>query len=434
MDLLTKLTEDMKIAMKSGQKDRLQVIRMLLSDVKNIDLMPNKPTAEQVVAAYAKKLQKGVEEYEKLGKPDEAAKFKSEIAIVEEYLPKKASGADTEKLMDEFLAKNAFTEKDFGRAMGAFMKAHGSAVDAGQANQLLKKETSREMTEPATSAEANKESGTGASPVQTDILRLAICPNCDYSLESLPPEGICPECGRPYDQKFVILTSADRGTLATALRWMPWIAIVVIVFIPAIAHGGLLRGNLMMIGYGLAVLLIAGTQAYARLFSSRKQRQQLWMSADGVAQIASTPEGRFAATFARYGIVPIGTITMAFIWMSHPQPLALLAMELGFILIANLAVLFQWRNSREMLGENGVPTLRPWTNVESIEIDELLNGHHRVKLKKFGTYWVSHNAAKFVDIELPFDGRQIAQFQTRVESWTDGRLRCTVNDRPSVKE
>ena len=139
MELQARLTEDMKTAMKAGQKDRLGVIRMLLSDVKNIDLMPNKPTAEQVVEQYAKKLRKSAEEYEKLGKPDEVAKLKSEMAIVDEYLPKKASAADTEKLVDEFLSKNAFTEKDFGRAMGAFMKAHGAGVDPGQANQLLKK-------------------------------------------------------------------------------------------------------------------------------------------------------------------------------------------------------------------------------------------------------------------------------------------------------
>ena len=139
MDLQTRLTEDMKAAMKAGQKDRLSVIRMLLSDVKNIDLMPNKPTAEQAVEAYARKLRKSVEEYEKINKPDEVAKLKAEIAVVEEYLPKKASAGDTEKIIDEFLAKNAFTEKDFGRAMGALMKAHGGQVDAGQANQLLKK-------------------------------------------------------------------------------------------------------------------------------------------------------------------------------------------------------------------------------------------------------------------------------------------------------
>ena len=139
MDLLGRLQEDMKTAMKSGQKDRLSVIRMLLSDVKNIDLAPKPTTAEDAVAAYGKKLRKSIEEYEKLGKPDEVQKLKFEIAVVDEYLPKKASTGDTEKLVSEFLAKNSFTEKQFGQAMGAFMKAYGSSVDPAVANQLLKK-------------------------------------------------------------------------------------------------------------------------------------------------------------------------------------------------------------------------------------------------------------------------------------------------------
>jgi uncharacterized protein YqeY len=138
MNLLERLTSDMKSAMKAGQKERLGVIRMLLNDVKNIDLDPKKPTAEQAVAAYGKKLRKGIEEYEKLGKPAEAQQFKSELAIVEEYLPKKASADETARLVDEFVAKNSFTEKQLGQAMGAFMKAHGGNVDAAAANQLLK--------------------------------------------------------------------------------------------------------------------------------------------------------------------------------------------------------------------------------------------------------------------------------------------------------
>jgi len=138
MGLLERLTDDMKLAMKAGQKDRLQVIRMLLSDVKNIDLNPQKPTAEAVVDSYAKKLRKSVEEYEKLGKADEVTKLKSEIAVVEEYLPKRASAEDTEKLVDDFLAKNTFTEKQFGQAMGAFRKEHGNAVDPAVVNTLLK--------------------------------------------------------------------------------------------------------------------------------------------------------------------------------------------------------------------------------------------------------------------------------------------------------
>ena len=138
MDLLTRLQEDMKAAMKAGQKERLGVIRMLLSDVKNIDLDARKPTAEDAVAAYGKKLRKSVEEYEKIGRADEVAKLRSEIAVVDEYLPKKASGEETERLVDAFLAGKPFTEKQVGQAMGAFMKAHGGQVDAGVANQLIK--------------------------------------------------------------------------------------------------------------------------------------------------------------------------------------------------------------------------------------------------------------------------------------------------------
>src|SRR5258708_38640437 len=131
MSLLNRLTEDMKTALKAGQKDRLQVIRMVLSDVKNIDLMPSKPTEQQVVEAYAKKLKKSMEEYEKLGKPDEVAKLKTELAVVEEYLPKKASSEETGKLVDAFLLGQTFTEKQIGQATGMFMKQQSGNVDAG---------------------------------------------------------------------------------------------------------------------------------------------------------------------------------------------------------------------------------------------------------------------------------------------------------------
>ena len=138
MELLPRLQEDMKAALKSGDKNRLGVIRMLLSDVKNIDLAPKPTTAEEAVAAYAKKLRKSQEEYQRLNKPEEVEKLKYEIRVVEEYLPKKASREETEKLVDQFLAANSFTAKQFGQAMGAFMKAHGAQVDAGTANSILK--------------------------------------------------------------------------------------------------------------------------------------------------------------------------------------------------------------------------------------------------------------------------------------------------------
>jgi len=139
MDVRLKLQEDMKLAMKAGQKERLSVIRMLLSDVKNIDLAAKPTTAEDAVAAYGKKLRKSLEEYQKLGKTTEVEQLQREIAVVDEYLPKKASAEETEKLVREFLAGQTFSDKQVGQAMGAFMKAHGTKVEPGAVNQLIRR-------------------------------------------------------------------------------------------------------------------------------------------------------------------------------------------------------------------------------------------------------------------------------------------------------
>jgi uncharacterized protein YqeY len=138
MELLQKLQEDMKAAMKSGEKQKLGVIRMLLSDVKVIDLAPKPITAEEVVASYAKKLRKSREEYQKLGKTQEVATLDQEIGIVDSYLPKKASTEDTGKLVEAFLGAANYTEKQVGQAMGAFMKQHGANVDPAAANKLIR--------------------------------------------------------------------------------------------------------------------------------------------------------------------------------------------------------------------------------------------------------------------------------------------------------
>ena len=137
--LLNRLQEDMKAALKQGDKERLSVIRMMLSDVKNIDLAPKPTTAEDAVAAYAKKLRKSQEEYQKIGKTAEVDKLKYELGVVEGYLPRKASPEETERLVDAFLAQNNFTEKQVGQAMGAFLKTHGGQVEASLVNPLLRK-------------------------------------------------------------------------------------------------------------------------------------------------------------------------------------------------------------------------------------------------------------------------------------------------------
>ena len=137
MELLTKLQEDMKTALKAGDKQRLSVIRMLISDVKIIDMTPGKPTEQQAVEAYAKKLHKSLEEYQKLNKTEQVEALKFEIGVVDGYLPKKLSEVETVVLVEAFLTSKPFTEKQSGQAIGMFMKANGSTIDAGIASKLI---------------------------------------------------------------------------------------------------------------------------------------------------------------------------------------------------------------------------------------------------------------------------------------------------------
>jgi uncharacterized protein len=138
MEMIPKLQEDMKTAMKAGEKDKLLIIRTLLSEAKNADLQSPKKTPEQMVEAYGKKLKGAIAEYEKLNKADEVAKLNAEMTIVEAYLPKKLDEAATSSLVDTFLAANAFTEKDAGKATGMFTKQHGPTVDGGLAAKLIR--------------------------------------------------------------------------------------------------------------------------------------------------------------------------------------------------------------------------------------------------------------------------------------------------------
>lgn len=140
--LQTRLTADMKAAMKAGEKERLAVIRMLLNEVKNADL--NQQSPEDAVAGYGKKLRKGVEEYRKYDDAERVAALEQELAVVEGYLPKMADEAETRKLVTTFLEGSSFTGPgDFGKAMGGFMRAYGTQVEPGLANTILREELNK---------------------------------------------------------------------------------------------------------------------------------------------------------------------------------------------------------------------------------------------------------------------------------------------------
>lgn len=140
-DLKSTVHTQMTTAMKAGDKNRTQVLRMVLSEIKRIEA--DKPDADPQAAvnAYAKTLRKTMAEMEKLQQPERVAQLQSEIKIVEEFLPRQIDDAALEKIVaDTLAAQNLTAKKDAGRAMGAVMKAvatTGLSADAGKVRALL---------------------------------------------------------------------------------------------------------------------------------------------------------------------------------------------------------------------------------------------------------------------------------------------------------
>ena len=131
----------MVTAMKGGDKNRTQVLRMVLSEIKRIEA--DKPDADPqgAVTAYAKTLRKTMADMEKYNQAERVAQLQSEIAIVEEFLPKQVTDDDLAKLAaDALSALGPLTKKDMGKAIGAVMKAvsaTGMTADAGKVRALV---------------------------------------------------------------------------------------------------------------------------------------------------------------------------------------------------------------------------------------------------------------------------------------------------------
>jgi uncharacterized protein YqeY len=131
----------MVAAMKSGDKARTQVLRMVLSEIKAREADDVNANPQQAVTGYANKLKKALADMEKLGQPEHAAQLRAELVIVEEFLPKAMDDAALEMLASEALAAlGPLTKKDQGRAIGAVMKAvaaAGASADAGKVRGLV---------------------------------------------------------------------------------------------------------------------------------------------------------------------------------------------------------------------------------------------------------------------------------------------------------
>jgi uncharacterized protein len=143
MTLKERITEDMKTAMRSGEKDRLAVIRLIQAAIKQIEVDERITLDDAKVTSVLEKMIKQRKEsvvaFEKGARADLVAKENAEIAILQPYLPAQLGEAELDALIAEAIASTgAATIKDMGKVMGVVKAKAAGKADMGAVGARIK--------------------------------------------------------------------------------------------------------------------------------------------------------------------------------------------------------------------------------------------------------------------------------------------------------
>jgi uncharacterized protein YqeY len=143
MSLKERITEDMKAAMRSGDKERLGHIRMLQAAIKQREVDERITLDDAQVTSVLEKMIKqrreAIAQFEAGGRADLAAKESAEIALLQAYLPEQLSPAELEALVAAAIAETgAATIKDMGKVMGLVKGRAAGRADMGAVGALIK--------------------------------------------------------------------------------------------------------------------------------------------------------------------------------------------------------------------------------------------------------------------------------------------------------
>ena len=143
MSLKARITEDMKNAMRSGEKDRLGLIRMLQAGIKQREVDERIELDDTQVLAVIEKMIKqrkdSVTQFEAGGRADLVAKESAEIAWLTDYLPAQLTEAEVDALIkDAIAATGAASMKDMGKVMGVVKAKAQGRTDMGALSARIK--------------------------------------------------------------------------------------------------------------------------------------------------------------------------------------------------------------------------------------------------------------------------------------------------------
>ncbi len=143
MSLKQTITDDMKAAMKAGEKDRLKVVRLLLADIKRVEVDTRKELDDAAILSVIEKAVKqrrdSIEQFTSGGREDLADIEKAELEIISAYLPEQLSEAELDELIDAVIAETgAESIRDMGKVMGGIKAKAAGRADMGAVGARVK--------------------------------------------------------------------------------------------------------------------------------------------------------------------------------------------------------------------------------------------------------------------------------------------------------
>jgi uncharacterized protein len=147
MALKERITEDMKSAMRSGDKERLATIRLALAAIKQREVDERITLDDTQVLAVLEKMIKqrreAIAQFQTGNRPDLVAKETAEIGVLQGYLPAQLSEAELEALISEAIAASGATSmKDMGKVMAVVKPRAQGRADLGAVSARIKQRLS----------------------------------------------------------------------------------------------------------------------------------------------------------------------------------------------------------------------------------------------------------------------------------------------------
>jgi hypothetical protein len=143
MSLKLRLTDDMKAAMKGGDKERLAVIRLVNAAIKQREVDERIQLDDAQVLTVLEKMIKqrrdSVSQYESAGREDLAAQERFEIEVIQAYMPQALSEAEIDALIEAAIAETgASSGRDMGKVVGALKPKVAGRADMGAVSARIK--------------------------------------------------------------------------------------------------------------------------------------------------------------------------------------------------------------------------------------------------------------------------------------------------------